>query len=118
MDQRFEASWDQLPWWHSSQAATGGTNFCGITNPQIDLLLESLAAESDPERVPGRVRELEAQLVPLHPMLTLFTTHEEAAAVPGLPGGNPPTGWTLRSLTSPVRQDPPPTIQLKLRVPE
>lgn len=118
VDQRFEASWDQLPWWHSSQAEGGGTNFCGITNPQVDLLLEALAAESDPERVPVRVRELEAQLVPLHPMLTLFTTHEEAAAVPGLPGGNPPAGWTLRSLTSPARQEPPPAIQLKLRVPE
>lgn len=118
VDQRFEASWDQLPWWHSSQAAPGGTNFCGITNPQIDLLLEALAAESDPERVPVRVHELEAQLVPLQAMLTLFTTHEEAAAVPGLPGGNPRTGWTLRSLTSPARQPPSPAIQLKLRVPE
>lgn len=117
-DQRFEASWDQTPWWHSGQSNPGGTNFCGITNPQIDLLLEALAAEFDPQRVPERVRDLEAQLLPLHPMLTLFTTHEEAAAVPGLPGGSPPSGWTLRALTSPARHDPPPAIQLKLRVPE
>jgi ABC-type transport system substrate-binding protein len=25
LDQRFEVSWDQLPWWHSSQAKTGGS---------------------------------------------------------------------------------------------
>ncbi len=117
-DQRFEASWDQSPWWHSSQSIPGGTNFCGITNPRIDLLLEALAAEFEPQRVPERVRDLESQLLPLSPMLTLFTTHEEAAAVPGLPGDSPPSGWTLRALTSPARHDPPPAIQLKLRVPE
>jgi hypothetical protein len=71
LDQRFEVSWDQLPWWHSSQARPGGTNFCGITDPQIDLMLEALAGEFDPEHVPARVRELEARLLPMHPMLTL-----------------------------------------------
>jgi ABC-type transport system substrate-binding protein len=117
VDQRFEVSWDQLPWWHSSQASPGGTNFCGITDPQIDLQLEALAGEFDPAHVPARVRELEAKLLPLHPLLTLFTTHDEAAAVPGLPGSAnadaPVPDWTLRTLTTPS-----PMLQLKPRITE
>lgn len=123
LDQRFEVSWDQLPWWHSSQVASGGTNFCGISDPQIDLLLEALDAEVEPSHVPSRVRELEEKLLPLHPMLTLFTTHDEAAAVPSLQNvmatAEPSTGWTLRSLVVPPKREPAaPALNLKLRTPE
>ena len=123
LDQRFEVSWDQLPWWHSSQAASGGTNFCGISDPQIDLLLETLDAEVEPAHVPARVRELEAKLLPLHPMLTLFTTHDEAAAVPSLQNvrstAEPTAGWTLRSLAMPpMCEFKAPTINLKMRTAE
>lgn len=120
LDQRFEVSWDQLPWWHSSQTGVGGTNFCGITDPQIDLYLEALAGEFDPERVPARVRELEARLLPLHPLLTLFTTHDEAAVSPALRKPSTEdalaTPWTLRSLTtSPKPAAITPVIDLKMR---
>lgn len=120
LDQRFEVSWDQLPWWHSSQANAGGTNFCGITDPQIDLQLEALAGEFDPARVPARVRELESRLHPLYPLLTLFTTHDEAAAVPSLQTLSrteaPVASWTLRLLTAPPKQAPAaPPVDLKLR---
>lgn len=120
LDQRFEVSWDQLPWWHSSQAKTGGSNFCGIADPQIDLLLEALSAEFDPDQVPKRVRELEAKLLPLHPMLTLFTTHDEAAAMPGLRAqgstGGPVSSWTLQSLMLPPKHtQPAPALKLQLR---
>jgi len=118
VDQRFEASWDQIPWWHSRQAKPGGTNFCGITDPQIDLQLEALAAEHDPDHVRDRVRELEARLLPLHPMLTLVTTHDEAAAVAGLSGDSPQNGWTLRALTKAGRPAVVPAMNLKLRLPE
>lgn len=123
LDQRFEVSWDQLPWWHSSQARPGGTNFCGITDPQIDLMLEALSGEFDPQHVPARVRELEARLLPRHPMLALFTTHDEATAMPTLPGagagGGPLSLWTLQSLVAtPKRSAPPPGINLQLRLPE
>ncbi|OYW75489.1 MAG: hypothetical protein B7Z37_13090 [Verrucomicrobia bacterium 12-59-8] len=120
LDQRFEVSWDQLPWWHSSQAKTGGSNFCGINDPQTDLLLEALSAEFDPEQVPKRVRELEARLLPMHPLLTLFTTHDEAAAMPTLheqgPTSGPVSAWTLQSLTVPTKNtQPAPALKLQLR---
>lgn len=122
LDQRFEASWDQLPWWHSSQAKPGGTNFCGITDPQTDLQLEALASEFDPAAVPARVRALEERLLPMHLMLTLFTTHEEAA-VPAVKNADaadaPLSSWTLRALAVPAkRATPVPLIDLKLRSPE
>ncbi|WP_395751232.1 ABC transporter substrate-binding protein [Prosthecobacter sp.] len=120
LDQRFEVSWDQRPWWHSSLAKPGGTNFCGIADPQIDLKLDALAAEFDPDQVPKRVRELEASLLPMHPMLTLFTTHDEAAAMPTLrepvsaPG--PVSDWTLQTLTLSAKSPPSaPAIKLQLR---
>lgn len=120
LDQRFEVSWDQLPWWHSAQAKTGGSNFCGIADPQIDLLLEALSAEFDPDQVPKRVRELEARLLPLHPMLTLFTTHDEAAAMPTLHAqgstGGPVSNWTLQNLMLPPKHtQPAPALKLQLR---
>ena len=123
LDQRFEVSWDQLPWWHSAQAKTGGSNFCGVADPKIDLMLEALAAEFDPEQVPKRVRELESRLLPMHPMLTLFTTHDEAAAMPTLhepgPMSGPVCAWTLQNLTGPPKHTPTaPAINLQLHLPE
>lgn len=123
LDQRFEISWDQLPWWHSSQAAPGGTNFSGITHPQIDLLLEALSTEFDPAHVPARVRELESKVLPLHPMLTLFTTHDEAAASSSLQNLTATdalsSSWTLRMLALPPKRVPSaPVIDLKLRTAE
>ncbi len=120
LDQRFEVSWDQRPWWHSSQAKTGGSNFCGIVDPQTDLMLEALAAEYDPDQVPKRVRELESHLLPMHPKLTLFTTHDEAAAMPTLHEPSSTTGplsdWTLQTLTIPPKSTPTaPAIKLQLR---
>ena len=123
LDQRFEVSWDQLPWWHSAQAKSGGSNFCGIADPQIDLALEALASEFDPDQVPKRVRELESRLLPLRPMLTLFTTHDEAAAMPTLheqgAASGPVSAWTLQMLAwQPKRAPTAPVIKLQLRLPE
>ncbi|WP_395740543.1 ABC transporter substrate-binding protein [Prosthecobacter sp.] len=120
LDQRFEVSWDQRPWWHSSLAKPGGSNFCGIADPQIDLKLDALAAEFDPDQVPKRVRELEERLLPMHPMLALFTTHDEAAAMPTLrePGSTtgPVSDWTLQTLTRPPKRTPAsPAIKLQMR---
>lgn len=121
LDQRYEVSWDQLPWWHSSQAEPGGTNFSGIADPQVDLQLEALAVEFDPAHVPARVRDLDARLRALRPMLALFTRHEEVALSPSLQqqtaAGS--AAWTLRALTMPPKRAmPAPAIELKLRSPE
>lgn len=122
LDQRFETSWDQSPWWHSVQDKPGGTNFCGIADPQIDLQLHALASEFDPANVPERVRALEARVLPLHPMLTLFTTHDEAAVVAPTKQSSQAasdSAWTLRMLAMPARSTPAaPVINLKLRSPE
>lgn len=118
LDQRFEVSWDQLPWWHSSQAKPGGTNFCGVSDPRVDLQLEALAGEFDLARVPERVRELESRLLPMHPRLTLVTTHDEAATAGSLPDHAPAdaeSSWTLRALTLPKPRPNLPGIEFRLR---
>ena len=73
------------------------------------------------------MKELEARLLPMHPLLPLFTTHDEAAAMPTLrepetarEGGMPVASWTLQTLTgSPQSRTPSPSIlKLQLRLPE
>lgn len=118
VEQRFEVSWDQFPWWHSSQARPGGTNFSGIEDPQTDVLLEALATEFEPAAAAERVRKLEARLLPLHPMLTLYTTVDAAAVHESLTGGKPLNAWTLRQLAlrdeKPANAAPGPKFDLKL----
>jgi ABC-type transport system substrate-binding protein/pSer/pThr/pTyr-binding forkhead associated (FHA) protein len=118
VEQRFEVSWDQFPWWHSSQARPGGTNFSGIEDPQTDVLLEALATEFEPAAAADRVRKLEARLLPLHPMLTLYTTVDAAAVHESLTGGKPLNAWTLRQLAlrdeKPANAAPEPKFDLKL----
>jgi hypothetical protein len=66
------------------------------------------------------VRGLEARLLPLYPMLTLFTTHDEAAAAASLQNigsMDAESSWTLRALTvSPKQQrSAVPAVDFKLR---
>lgn len=116
LEQRFEVSWDQFPWWHSSQAKPGGTNFAGIEDPQTDLLLEALATEFEPAAAGERVRQLEGRLLPLQAMLPLFHTVDHAAVSAALAANKPRTSWTLRELAfkpkTPSRT--PSSLELKL----
>jgi ABC-type transport system substrate-binding protein len=116
LEQRFEVSWDQFPWWHSSQAKPGGTNFAGIEDPQTDLLLEALATEFEPASAAERVRQLEGRLLPLQAMLPLFHTVDHAAVSAALAANKPRTSWTLRELAfkpkTPSRT--PSSLELKL----
>ncbi|MBK8036380.1 MAG: FHA domain-containing protein [Verrucomicrobiaceae bacterium] len=116
LEQRFEVSWDQFPWWHSSQAKPGGTNFAGIEDPQTDLLLEALATEFEPAAAGERVRQLEGRLLPLQAMLPLFHTVDHAAVNATLAANKPRTSWTLRELAfkpkTPSRT--PSSLELKL----
>ncbi|MFM7605874.1 MAG: hypothetical protein ACKO8Z_11860, partial [Prosthecobacter sp.] len=116
LEQRFEVSWDQFPWWHSSQAKPGGTNFAGIKDPQVDLLLEALANEFEPSAAAERVRQLESRLLPLQAILPLFNTVDHAAVSVALAANKPRTSWTLRELAfkpkTPYRA--PSTLELKL----
>jgi ABC-type transport system substrate-binding protein/pSer/pThr/pTyr-binding forkhead associated (FHA) protein len=116
LEQRFEVSWDQFPWWHSSQAKPGGTNFAGIEDPQTDLLLEALATEFEPASAAERVRQLEGRLLPLQAMLPLFHTVDHAAVSAALAANKPRSSWTLRELAfkpkTPSRT--PSSLELKL----
>ena len=116
LEQRFEVSWDQFPWWHSSQAKPGGTNFAGIADPQTDLLLEALATEFEPAAAGERVRQLEGRLLPLQAMLPLFHTVDHAAVNATLAANKPRTSWTLRELAfkSKTPSRTPSTLELKL----
>ncbi len=101
----FETTWDQFPFWHSSQAAPGsGLNFAGIADRQIDLLLQGLREEFDPGRVPAKTRELEDKLLALHPMLPLFTDMTQVAVSlsalkPGAKADDL-SPWSLRDLVA------------------
>jgi ABC-type transport system substrate-binding protein len=72
----FELTWDQWPYWHSSQA-TRGMNFTGISDPGLDTLLSALRSEFEPARVPALAQAVETRLLDLKPFLPLFA------------GGNP-----------------------------
>jgi ABC-type transport system substrate-binding protein len=75
----FETTWDQLPFWHSTQSGPGGLNFCGVEDRQIDLLLEGLHEEFDPDQIEIRAAELDQKLSSLYAMLPLFTDMTQVA---------------------------------------
>lgn len=72
----FETSWDQSPFWHSTQAR-GGLNFSGLADPTLDGLLEALRAEFDPGKVPTLAHEVENRILSHHAFFPLIS------------GGNP-----------------------------
>lgn len=116
----FETSWDQFPFWHSSQVE-GGLNFCGIADRQIDLLLESLRDEFDPDHVPAKAAEVEDAILALHPMLPLFADMSQVAVrISSLRAGakaDDLSPWTLRDLVlshSPASISAP---EVKMRMP-
>lgn len=105
----YETTWDQLSYWHSSQARSG-LNFSGIADPTLDGLLEELRAEFDPERVPALAHDLENRIVMAHPFLALFSGRDALALrKEALPAGqkNGDSGtFTLRTLTQPEGKQP------------
>jgi ABC-type oligopeptide transport system substrate-binding subunit len=118
LEQRFEISWDQFPWWHSSQAKPGGTNFAGIKDPQIDLLLEALANEFEPSAAAERVRQLEARLLPLQVLLPLFHTVDHIALTAALAANKPRSSWTLRELAFKPKTPARTSSSLELKLPD
>lgn len=101
----FETSWDQFPFWHSSQAAAGGLNFSGMINREVDELLQKLSLEFDPAAVPPLTHRLEALLQSQHPFLSLFTDQQPTAirraALPPDLAANGTVPITLRRLLTP-----------------
>lgn len=105
----YETTWDQLPYWHSSQARSG-LNFSGIADPTLDGLLEELRAEFDPERVPALAHDLENRIVMAHPFLALFSGRDSLAvrkdALPARQKNADSGAFTLRAMTQPEGQQP------------
>lgn len=118
----FETTWDQFPFWHSSQISPGGLNFSGVADRQIDLLLQSLREEFDPDHVPAKAKELEDQILALHPMLPLFSDMTQAAVrITALqPGAKTDdlSPWTLRDLVLNLPAPQLPAGVLKMRAPD
>ena len=85
-----EATWDQSPFWHSTQVGRG-LNYAGIADPQLDALLDAMRAEFDLARVPALAHEVEDRLLALHPFLPLFSGGTPLVlrreALPGLEDG-------------------------------
>lgn len=72
----YELSWDQTAFWHSTEVGHG-LNFSQLTDPQLDLLLEALAAEFDPAQLPARAQALQDRLMTIQPALPLIGDFQE-----------------------------------------
>jgi len=107
--------WDVLPLWHSAQ----DLNFSGQNDPQLDLLLEALAAEFAPAAVATRAQAVEQRLAELRPAQPLFTDRQylsvRAARFPGL---EDEASVTLRGLLRATQEDKRPAVRLEMLVPD
>lgn len=68
----YETTWDQSPFWHSSQAGHG-LNYSGIADAPLDGMLDALRLETDLERIPALAKRAEDRLLSLHAFLPLFS---------------------------------------------
>ena len=118
----FETTWDQLPFWHSSQAGPGGLNFSGVADRQIDVLLETLREEFDSEQVAAKAGELDDRLRAKQAMLPLFTDMAQVAVRESVLQKADDAGdakpWTLRDLVFIRPSEAKPKIDLKMIMPE
>lgn len=97
----FETTWDQSPFWHSTQVRRG-LNYSGLADAKLDALLDALRAEFDLENIPALARETEQRIVDLHPFLPVFSGGTPLAirkdALPVLQRDGGRTGSDLRSV--------------------
>ncbi len=118
----FVPGWDVLPWWHSSQRSGLGPNVSQLADSQLDLRLEALMAEFDPEQMPARVAAVEARLRQLQPALPLFSDEERlhvlTSRFPALADLTFPRGCTLRDLLPALIDAPRPTRPLRMLAPD
>lgn len=92
---RPSATWDLAAQWHSASDA----NRTGYKDRQIDLLLEALSHEFDPDEAAQRARLLESIILDSRAVLPLLTLHDQALLRSDLsPSSHADAGWTLREL--------------------
>lgn len=134
----YPVSWDQSKLWHSGELPPGGLNYSGVADAQVDLLLDALAVEFDPDRVTDRASQLEERVLSKHPMLTLFADRQDMVVrkelLPADLAQDPDVDCTLRDLLllpeevevrveslemrTPKVEVPAPRVNPKMRVPE
>lgn len=118
----YDVSWDQSEMWHSTNRAPAGLNFSGVGESKIDLLLDALSAEFDPDRVPERAAELEDLLLARRPILPLFTDRQDmivrSRLLPSSFRKDGEAVCTLRDLLLPQRDVEVSPGVLKMREPE
>ena len=68
----YDVSWDQSPFWHSSQAARG-LNYAGVSDIPLDAMLDSLRVEPDLDRIATLAQQVEERVLALQPYLPLFS---------------------------------------------
>lgn len=87
-------SWDLSDSWHSR----GSHNITGLSHRRLDLLIEALMQDFNPEHAAPKAREAEALILGSHAVLPLLLTHETASLRPGLGADDTTEGWTLGNL--------------------
>lgn len=89
------ATWDWWSQWHSDEPG----NVCGVSNRQIDLLLEALSHEFDPDEAAIRCKQLETLVLAEHAVVPLLSFNERALLRASIAGQTTENDtWTLREL--------------------
>lgn len=87
-------TWDLADEWHSR----GATNVTGLSHRRLDLLIEALMQDFDPQLAVHNAQEAEAIILDSHAVLPLLLTHETASLRAGLATDYASDGWTLGNL--------------------
>ncbi len=64
---------DPYPRWHSDNAKTGGTNFCGYINPRSDALMDEIRVTLDPNERKTAYMELQEIMYEDQPVIFLYS---------------------------------------------
>ncbi|HSI61734.1 MAG TPA: ABC transporter substrate-binding protein [Candidatus Saccharimonadia bacterium] len=83
----YEETWDQSPFWHSTQEAHG-LNYAGLADAPLDSLLDTLRLETDLDRIPVLAKAAEDRILSLHPFLPIFSGSNVMAVRRGVATGS------------------------------
>jgi ABC-type transport system substrate-binding protein len=112
----YELNWDITDFWRSD----GGLNFSGLADARLDLLIDALAAEYEPPRVPERAKAAEDRLLELNVFLPLFSDLQEVALHRQVfpQSADLSVGARLRDLLLPAAPARADSTNLRMRLPD
>lgn len=118
----YALSWDQSDFWHSGQRPPTGLNYAGIMDSRLDLLLDALAMEFDPDKVTARTRRVQERVMAERPLMTLFADRQEMivreSLLPLELRADEDADVTLRDVLLPRDESVVSVDMLKMREPE